>query len=106
MGKCKEALIKTENDYSKAKEWLMEQQKVMGWAKIQKLSSRATSEGLVAVKQNENVGALVEVRCETDFVARNDSFQEFVACAAQAGFALADKKLTSGKPEVVSVASE
>lgn len=66
----------------------------MGWAKATKLEGRATAQGLVGVVLQKNIGALVEVNCETDFVARNDKFQEFVDLSSRACL-----KYVSGLPE-------
>ncbi|CAD5122705.1 DgyrCDS11113 [Dimorphilus gyrociliatus] len=49
-----------------------------GWTKAQKLQSRPMSQGLIGIVCNENYGSMVEVNCETDFVARNEKFLEFV----------------------------
>lgn len=56
----------------------------MGWSKATKLEGRTTKQGLVGVLVNRNIGAMVEVNCETDFVARNETFQEFVQTVTQA----------------------
>lgn len=58
----------------------------MGWAKATKLEGRETAQGLVGVilDKTKNIGALVEVNCETDFVARNEKFHEFVSLASRA----------------------
>lgn len=56
----------------------------MGWAKATKLEGRETAQGLVGVILQKNIGALVEVNCETDFVARNEKFQDFVDLASRA----------------------
>ncbi|KAF7996489.1 hypothetical protein HCN44_002121 [Aphidius gifuensis] len=72
---CKKALDLHENDITKAEAWLKEQAQSMGWAKAQKLQGRSTSQGLIAVMVENNYGALVEINCETDFVARNKTFQ-------------------------------
>lgn len=53
---------------------MKEQAQSMGWAKAQKLQGRSTSQGLIAVMVTKNHGALVEINCETDFVARNKTF--------------------------------
>ncbi|XP_015126015.1 elongation factor Ts, mitochondrial [Diachasma alloeum] len=71
---CKKALELHENDYAKAEAWLREQAQAMGWSKAQKLQGRSTKQGLVAVMVDKNHGALVEINCETDFVARNKTF--------------------------------
>ncbi len=72
---CRAALAEAGGDVEKAMEIL----RVKGQASAAKRSGRATSEGTVAsyIHSGGNVGVLVEVRCETDFVARGDDFQEF-----------------------------
>jgi elongation factor Ts len=71
---CRAALAEAEGDLDKAVEIL----RVKGQASAAKRSGRATSEGTVAAfVHDRRVGVLVEVRCETDFVARGDDFQEF-----------------------------
>ncbi|XP_076291866.1 elongation factor Ts, mitochondrial [Lasioglossum baleicum] len=73
---CKKALELHDNDLEKAEEWLKEQAQTQGWSQAVKLQSRATTQGLIAVVTNNNYGALVEINCETDFVARNKKFLE------------------------------
>ena len=70
---CRKALEETNDDYKKALEWL----KKHGIEKAEKKADRETSQGLVEsyIHQNGKVGALVEVLCETDFVARTDEFK-------------------------------
>lgn len=58
-----------------AEVWLKEQAQVLGWSKAQKLQGRSTSQGLVTVIVDKTHGALIEINCETDFVARNNQFQ-------------------------------
>jgi len=67
------ALEETKDDYKKALAWL----KKRGIEKAEKKADRETSQGLVEsyIHQNGKVGALVEVLCETDFVARTDEFK-------------------------------
>jgi elongation factor Ts len=76
MMDCKAALQEAEGDAEKAIEIL----RVKGQASAAKRSGRSTSEGAVGsyIHAGGKVGVLVEVQCETDFVARNDDFQEFV----------------------------
>jgi len=71
---CKKALGETDQDLALAEKWLKEQAQAQGWAKAQKLQGRNTSQGLLGVKIQGNVAALVELNCETDFVARNGKF--------------------------------
>lgn len=83
MMDCKKALTNTEGDMDAAVEWLREN----GLAKAAKKSGRIAAEGVVAVKVCDcgRSASIVEVNSETDFVAKNEIFQEFVAqVAAQA----------------------
>jgi elongation factor Ts len=75
MMECKRALEEAEGDPAKAVEIL----RVKGQAKAAKRSGREVAEGVVShyVHFNGRIGALVEVNCETDFVARNEEFLEF-----------------------------
>lgn len=70
---CRRALEETENDYKKALEWL----RAHGVEKAQKKSERETRQGLVEtyIHGNGRIGAMVELLCETDFVARTDEFK-------------------------------
>ncbi len=83
MMDCKKALTATDGDMDKAVEWLREN----GLAKAEKKSGRIAAEGMVAVDVAEDgkVASIVEVNSETDFVAKNEKFQTYVAeVAAQA----------------------
>jgi len=71
---CKDALAKNENDVSKAFEWLNEQAQAQGWAKAGKLEGRATAQGFIGIQVKDNAAVMVELNCETDFVARNKEF--------------------------------
>jgi elongation factor Ts len=75
MMDAKAALIEADGDADRAIELL----RVKGQASAAKRSDRGTSEGIVAsyIHANKKVGALVEVQCETDFVARNEDFAAF-----------------------------
>jgi elongation factor Ts len=76
MMDCKAALTEAGGDVDKAIEIL----RVKGQAQAAKRSGRAASEGAVAsyIHAGGKIGVLVEINCETDFVARNEDFQEFV----------------------------
>lgn len=83
MMDCKKALTATDGDMDKAVEWLREN----GLAKAEKKSGRIAAEGMVAVDVAEDgkTASIVEVNSETDFVAKNEKFQSYVAeVAAQA----------------------
>jgi len=73
MMDCKKALDEANGDFAKAKELVFQR----GLAKAEKKSDRETKIGFIAsyVHTNHQVAALVEILCETDFVARNDEFQ-------------------------------
>jgi elongation factor Ts len=75
MMECKKALSKTEGDLEKAKEELRKQ----GLALADKKAGRETSQGLVYayIHPGDQVGVLLEVNCETDFVARTEEFVSF-----------------------------
>jgi elongation factor Ts len=89
MMDCKRALSEAEGDLKRANELLRER----GLAKAGKREGRATSEGVIATAIAGGVGAMVEVGCETDFVARTDNFVAIVEKLA--GAVAADPGLTS-----------
>jgi elongation factor Ts len=74
MMDCKKALTSTNGDFEAAVNWLREK----GLAAVAKKAGRIAAEGLVGISAEGDVAALVEVNCETDFVAKNPEFQEFV----------------------------
>ena len=76
MMDCKRALTETGGDIEKAEDLLRKK----GILKAAGKSTRATKEGIVAsyIHMQGKVGVLVEINCETDFVAKNESFREFV----------------------------
>lgn len=71
---CKSALVQHEFDVSRAAQWLNSQAQAEGWARVQKLSNRVASQGLVCVAYQRGSAAMLELRCETDFVARTSVF--------------------------------
>ena len=73
MMDCKKALSETDGDLEAAVDWLRKE----GLAAAAKKADRLAAEGLIAVAVADKVGAIVEVNAETDFIARNDTFQEF-----------------------------
>ena len=79
MMDCKKALVETNGDVEKAIDFLREK----GLAKAAKKEGRIAAEGLVADYREGNVAALVEVNCDTDFVAKTDRFKDFVKMIAK-----------------------
>lgn len=97
MMECKKALQDTHGDLEAAIKLLRER----GLAVAAKKADRAANEGLIdiAVSADGKTGAMVEVNCETDFVAKNENFQAFVAELAQKALALGDNKLADAEKD-------
>ena len=95
MMDCKAALNETKGDMEAAVDWL----RAKGLAKAAKKAGRVAAEGLIGLAADEKEAALVEVNSETDFVARNDTFQAMAAGIAQAALAAKGDldKLTKAK---------
>ena len=74
MMDCKKALTETNGDFDKAMDFLREK----GLATAEKKAGRIAAEGMVDILVDGNVGAMVEVNSETDFVAKNEEFQALV----------------------------
>lgn len=88
MMDCRKALVATGGDIEAA----IEKLRMEGQAKAVKKAGRTAADGTIAVAGDGNALAMVEVNCETDFVAKGDDFQGFAATAAKA--ALQDKAAT------------
>src|SRR5690242_15211870 len=86
MMDCKKALTETDGEIEAAVDWLRKK----GLAAAAKKSGRIAAEGLVGVASAPLKAAVVEVNAETDFVARNETFQEFVAAVAQIALTVGD----------------
>lgn len=83
MMDCKKALSESDGDIEAAVDWL----RAKGLAAAQKKSSRTAAEGLVATAIDGTRGVAVEINSETDFVAKNEQFQNFARTAAQVALA-------------------
>lgn len=86
MMDCKKALNEAQGDIEAAIDWL----RTKGLAAAAKKSGRVAAEGLVAVASGDKTAAMVEVNAETDFVARNEAFQNFVESVAQVALKVGD----------------
>lgn len=95
MMDCKAALAETNGDMEAAIDWLRKK----GIAKADKKAGRTAAEGLIGTASDGEKAVLVEVNSETDFVARNDAFQEIVRNIAQAALE------TDGSLEAVAAAT-
>lgn len=79
MMDAKKALVESDGDMDKAMELLRQK----GMASADKKMGRIAAEGLIASFVNDKSGAMVEVNCETDFVAKNEEFKELCSCLAE-----------------------
>ena len=95
MMDCKKALGETEGNIDAAIDWL----RAKGIAKADKKSGRTAAEGLIAVASEGNSAVVVEVNSATDFVARNDGFQELARSIASVALS------TDGSTDAVSAAT-
>ncbi len=95
MMECKKALVETHGDLDAAADLMRK----TGLAKADKKAARIAAEGTVAIEREGLSAALVEVNCETDFVARSDEFQEFARDVAR--FAL--QKAPPGVEELLAL---
>jgi elongation factor Ts len=89
---CRSALLDCEGNMEKALEALKEK----GLLKAEKKAERATSQGLIEayIHTAGRIGAMVEVNCETDFVARTDEFKELAHCLAMQVAALSPQYIS------------
>lgn len=85
MMECKKALVETNGDLEAAADLMRKQ----GLAKADKKAARVAAEGVVVIERSEDRkrAAIVEVNCETDFVAREGDFQQYAAALAKAALA-------------------
>jgi elongation factor Ts len=84
---CKRALGETQGDLEGAVDWLRKK----GLSAAAKKAGRVAAEGLVGVATRGTVGAVVEVNAETDFVARNETFQHYVRTVTELALATGDE---------------
>jgi len=116
MMDCKAALAETNGDMEAAVDWL----RAKGIAKADKKAGRTAAEGLIGVAADANSAVVVEVNSETDFVARNEAFQEIVrnvaavalgtngeaAAVAEAKYPGSDKSVTNSIKDAVGTIGE
>ena len=79
MMDCKKALQETNSNMEEAVDWLRKQ----GLSAVAKKSGRVAAEGLIGITVKNNVGSIIEINSETDFVARNEIFQNFVSTCSE-----------------------
>ena len=79
---CKKALEETKSDFDLAIDWLRKN----GISSAKKKISRTASDGLIAINSTDNEASIIEINSETDFVARNQEFQDFVSEISKINF--------------------
>ncbi len=99
MMDCKKALTEAKGDFAGAEKLLRE----WGMAGVEKRAGRATNQGRVFVKESASKAVMVEIACETDFVAKNEGFIDAGAKIAEAAFA---KDIGSVVPELEAMVKE
>ncbi|MCX7775648.1 MAG: translation elongation factor Ts [Spirochaetaceae bacterium] len=99
MMDCKKALTEANGDFAAAEKLLRE----WGMAGVEKRAGRATNEGRIFVAQNGQELALIELACETDFVARNDDFIKAGTKLAEAALA---SKATSSNEQLEAIVKD
>jgi len=102
MMDCKAALLECEGDMAKAKDWLREK----GKAGATKRGDRSADQGTVDVALDGNVAAVVELNCETDFVAKGPQFKQLVADLVAIVMRDGDADLANAKFGTSTVAEE
>ncbi len=101
MMDCKKALIENNGDIEAAADWLRQK----GIVKAASKAGRVAASGLVTVVKCDNMGCVVELNAETDFVAKNDKFQKLVADVANKALELSgdfDKTLAAVKDDIAA----
>jgi elongation factor Ts len=86
MMDCKKALVETNGEFEAAVDWL----KAKGLAAAAKKAGRVAAEGLTAVAVKDTMGAVIEINSETDFVSRNEIFQNLVREVSELAVGLSD----------------
>ena len=104
MMDCKKALVECNGDIEAAADWLRQK----GIVKAASKAGRVAASGLVTVVKCDNMGCVVELNAETDFVAKNDKFQKLVADVANKALELAgdfDATLNAVKDDIAATIS-
>ena len=104
MMDCKKALVENNGDIEAAADWLRQK----GIVKAASKAGRVAASGLVTVVKCDNMGCVVELNAETDFVAKNDKFQKLVADVANKAMELSgdfDATLNAVKDDIAATIS-
>lgn len=102
MMDCKKALAENNGDLNAAEEWLRAQRK----GKMDQRTERATGEGRIGIAIEGDKAAIVEVRTETDFTARNDQFVEMVDKVTKAIMRMPAGEITEPTPDITKLVDD
>lgn len=97
IANCRKALQQFDNDLEAAEKWLVDEAQRQGWEKSTKLAGRDANQGLIGVTASGSTAAMVELNCETDFVARNEQFHAIVEQLAAALVTRAESLCADGE---------
>lgn len=96
---CKKALSENNNDLVAAEQWLNKQAENLEWSKNKNVTARKTNQGLIGLWINKTSGAMIELNCETDFVARNENFLSLLHTSAQSCTEFVERTVQAGEGE-------
>lgn len=96
---CKKALEANNNDLVAAEAWMNKQAENLEWSKNKNVAARKTNQGLIGLWINGQSGAMIELNCETDFVARNENFLSLLHTTAQSCTEFVEKSFSSSLGE-------
>ncbi len=102
MMECKKALVETQGNLDAAAELMRKS----GLAKADKKAARVAAEGTIAIERNTGTAVMVEVNCETDFVARGDEFLEFARAVAATAMAASAREAAGTADELAGLLSQ
>lgn len=94
---CKKALQENNNDLVAAEQWLNKQAENLEWSKTKNVTARKTNQGLIGLWISGQAGAMVELNCETDFVARNENFLNLLNMTAKSCTEFVEKNIQASE---------
>lgn len=94
---CKKALEQNNDDLTAAEQWLNKQAENLEWSKNKNVTARKTNQGLIGLWINGQAGAMIELNCETDFVARNENFLSLLHTSARSCTEYVEKNIAQSE---------
>ncbi|KAF7492969.1 Elongation factor Ts [Sarcoptes scabiei] len=100
---CRKALEQNDNDLNKAEKWLRAEALKQGWEKAEQIKSRTTGQGLIGIYTDPTLqkSTIIEVKCETDFVAKNQNFVSLVTDLAKLSAQIDTEKTEASVEKIV-----